>query len=58
MKKRTKLISGIIVVGAIICVAVVLVFAGQAKGKSDYDKHLTASQKYVDELDYEKPLQN
>ena len=55
MKKNTKIIIGILSIIIIACV-VVLVFAGRAKEKSDYDKHLTASQKYVDELDYEKAI--
>ena len=56
MKKSAKLIIGIISVIAIICVAVVLVFAGNGKEKSEYDKRLTASQKYLDELNYEKAI--
>ena len=56
MKKNTKIIIGILSIVIIACVAVVLLFMGQAEGKADYDKHLTVSQKYVDELDYEKAI--
>ena len=56
MKKSTKLIIGISSIVAIICVAAVLVFAGTGKGKSEYNKHITASQKYLDELNYEKAI--
>ena len=56
MKKNTKLIIGILSIVIIVCVAAVLVFTGKAKGKSDYDKHIIASQQYVDELDYERAI--
>ena len=56
MKKNTKIIIGIVSIVIIACVAVVLVFMSKSKEKSDYDKHLTVSQKYVDDLDYERAI--
>ena len=56
MKKSTKLTIGIVLVVAIICVVAVIVFADASKEKNEYDNHLTASQRYLDELDYENAI--
>lgn len=56
MKKSTKLIIGILSIATIICVAAVLVFVGTGKETSEYEKYIEASQKYVDELNYEKAI--
>ena len=42
---NTKIIIEILAIVIIACVAVVLVFMSKSKGNSDYDKHLTTSQK-------------
>ena len=56
MKKNTKLIIEILSAVAILCVVAVLIFAGTGKETSEYEKYIEASQKYVDELNYEKAI--
>ena len=56
MKNSTKLIIGIISVIAIICVAAVIVLGSNSSDKNEYDKYMETSQKYLDELNYEKAI--